>query len=249
MIKIRYVGSKNKISKEIVPILQKYIDDNNVHTYFEPFVGGANMIDKIKCEHRIGCDIQKYLIALFQHAQINPSDIPNRILEDEYTRVKNNKEQFPDWYVGLVGFCSSFGAKFFGGYARDSRDDNSGKWSAGAIKNLRKQIPNIQDVKFICDDYLTLNETKLHDCVIYCDPPYAGTTKYSTGGFEYDVFWQWVRDTSKNNFVFVSEYNAPTDFKCIWSKECKTLLDSNKDTDDKNNIRVEKLFTYDFIEH
>ena len=57
MVNIRYVGSKNKISKEIAPIIQKCIDDNNIKTYFEPFVGGANMIDKIKCDKRIGNDM------------------------------------------------------------------------------------------------------------------------------------------------------------------------------------------------
>lgn len=56
---MKYVGSKNRISKEIAPILQKCIDENDIKIYFEPFVGGANMIDKIKCETRIGNDIHK----------------------------------------------------------------------------------------------------------------------------------------------------------------------------------------------
>jgi site-specific DNA-adenine methylase len=243
-LNIRYVGSKNKISKEIVPIVQKYINENNIHIYFEPFVGGANMIDKIKCDIRIGNDINQYLIALLKHTQKCAYDIPNRIMESEYINVKNNKDKFPDWYVGLVGFCSSFGAKFFGGYARDSRSDNSGKWSVGAIQNLKKQEPNIKSVKFTSTDYLTLDETKMKNWVIYCDPPYQGTTKYDNRKFEYDVFWQWVRDVSKNNCVFVSEYSAPKDFECIWQKKCKTLLDSNKNMDDKENIRIERLFVY-----
>lgn len=41
---MQYLGSKNKISKHILPILLEYLDDR---TYVEPFVGGANMIDKI----------------------------------------------------------------------------------------------------------------------------------------------------------------------------------------------------------
>ena len=44
---MQFVGSKNRISKQLAPIIQKYIDDNNITTYVEPFVGGANMIDKI----------------------------------------------------------------------------------------------------------------------------------------------------------------------------------------------------------
>ena len=44
---MKYMGSKSRIAKDIVPIIQKCIDDNNIETYVEPFVGGANVIDKI----------------------------------------------------------------------------------------------------------------------------------------------------------------------------------------------------------
>ena len=48
-----YQGSKAKLRKYIVPILQKCIDDNNITTYIEPFCGGCNVIDHIKCYNRI----------------------------------------------------------------------------------------------------------------------------------------------------------------------------------------------------
>ena len=35
-----YQGSKSKLAKDIVPIIQKYIDNNNIKKYCEPFVGG-----------------------------------------------------------------------------------------------------------------------------------------------------------------------------------------------------------------
>jgi len=159
-------------------------------------------------------------------------------------KYKKNKENYPDWYLGLVGFCASFGAKYFGGYARDSKDDNSGKWSAGAIKNLKKQIPNIKDVKFKNISFLDLPLDKIKNYVIYCDIPYKDTTKYSTGGFPYEEFYEWVKEASKNNIVLISEYNMPEEFICIWQKETKTLLDSNKEKSDDKNIRIEKLFTY-----
>ena len=62
--------------------------------------------------------------------------------------------------------------------------------------------------------------------------------------FDHDAFWNWIRMMSRDNIVIVSEQEAPNDFKCIWSKETKTLLDSNKDKGDNNNVRIEKLFTY-----
>ena len=36
-----YQGSKNSISKFLVPIIQKYIDDNNIKTYIEPMCGSC----------------------------------------------------------------------------------------------------------------------------------------------------------------------------------------------------------------
>ena len=47
---MKYMGSKSRIAKDIVPIIQKCINDNNIDIYIEPFVGGANIIDKIKCK-------------------------------------------------------------------------------------------------------------------------------------------------------------------------------------------------------
>lgn len=62
--------------------------------------------------------------------------------------------------------------------------------------------------------------------------------------FPYEEFYEWVKEASKNNIVLISEYNMPEEFICIWQKETKTLLDSNKEKSDDKNIRIEKLFTY-----
>lgn len=63
------MGSKAKITKYIVPIIQRKIDESGARYYVEPFAGGCNVIDKIKAEYHIASDSNKYLIALFQHLQ------------------------------------------------------------------------------------------------------------------------------------------------------------------------------------
>ena len=50
---LKWVGGKRQLLHEIVPYINK-----NCSVYVEPFVGGANVIDKVKCEKRIGCDKQ-----------------------------------------------------------------------------------------------------------------------------------------------------------------------------------------------
>ena len=233
-----YLGSKNKLAKYIVPIIQKYIDDTNCKDYFEPFVGGANIIDKIKCENKYGNDINKYLIALLEQAQRDVTIFPDEVSEEEYKRVRDNKDNYEDWYVGLVGFCSTFGSKFFGGYGRNNSDDVKGVYPT-RLKNLINQSPNLKDICFFNESFLKSNN--LSGYVIYCDPPYKGTTKYATSTFPYDDFYDWCVKQSKNNIVLVSEYNMPDNFECIWRKETKANFDSNR----QNGIdttRIEKLF-------
>ena len=49
---------------------------------------------------------------------------------------------------------------------------------------------------------------------------------------------------SRHNIVLISEYNAPNDFECIWSKETLANFDCNRDKDLDKKKRVEKLFKY-----
>ena len=63
------MGSKSRIAKDIVPIIQKCIDDNKIDTYIENFVGGSNMIEHIKCATRNGYDSNKYLIEFWKELQ------------------------------------------------------------------------------------------------------------------------------------------------------------------------------------
>lgn len=67
---MKYMGSKNRTAKDICPILQKCIDDNHATGYLEPFVGGGNIIDKIKCKNKYGSDINPYLIALLEKREM-----------------------------------------------------------------------------------------------------------------------------------------------------------------------------------
>lgn len=239
---MKYVGSKNRLSKELAPIIQSYINDNTV-AYIEPFVGGANMIDKIKHHNKIGSDLHNELIALHKFNRDYSDKLPRTITEEQYLSVKNNKKVYSDYYVGLVGFCATFGAKYFGGYARGYKPDGVTPRDLPneAIRNLQKQAPNIQGIKFECKSFTDYNPSDYKNCVFYLDPPYRKTLSYSTGGFPYEEFDKWAIELAKNNTVLISEYELPEDkFECIWSKDVKVGISGQGDI--KNKKRVEKLF-------
>ena len=240
---MRYVGSKNRLAKELVPIIQSYITDDT-KGYLEPFVGGANMIDKIECDNKFGCDIHEELIELLKYIQNTNNILPKTITEEEYNKVRLNKDKYEKWYVGFVGFCATFGAKYFGGYARGFKEDKTTPRDipAESIRNIEKQRKNLQNIKFKCCSYDEINKN-IKDFVIYCDPPYKGTLKYTTD-FDYDKFYKWCKEMSKNNIVLISEYLMPEEFECIWEKKTTVRIDSNKKSKDKKMERTEKLFIY-----
>jgi DNA adenine methylase len=80
------MGSKRRIAKEILPIILR--DRKPNQWYVEPFVGGANLIDKVD-GNRIGADINRYLIKALCLIRDNPELIPKN--NKEYTEEMFNK--------------------------------------------------------------------------------------------------------------------------------------------------------------
>lgn len=119
---MKYMGSKSRIAKDIVPIIQKCIDDNNIEIYIEPFVGGANVIDKINCKNKIGNDLNKYLIGLLSYVS-NNGELLQEVSRELYSEVRSNylkeNNNYEDWYVGNIGFLASYNGRWFdGGFAK-----------------------------------------------------------------------------------------------------------------------------------
>lgn len=230
------MGSKNRLAKDLAPIIQSYIT-SETKGYLEPFVGGANMIDKINHHNKIGCDINEYLIAMWKAIQ-NGYEPPKDITKDEYDKIRENKDIYPKELVAIAGFCSTYNAKWFGGYANKviTKTGVTRNYYDESIRNILKQKENIKNVKFKCLSYKDIKN--INGYVIYCDPPYQDTTKYNFE-FNHEDYWEWVRKMSKSNIVLCSEYNAPADFVEIYRKEVTTTLDKNSRKKD-----IEKLFIY-----
>lgn len=53
------MGSKAKVARYIVPIIQEQIERSGYETYLEPFCGGCNVIDKIEAPQRIASDCNR----------------------------------------------------------------------------------------------------------------------------------------------------------------------------------------------
>lgn len=231
---MKYMGSKARYAKQLLPIILKMRKNPN-QAYVEPFVGGANMLDGVTGK-RIGADINPYLIAALIDIRDNVAELPknNReFTEQDYKNLRNNDNY---QYKGYAGFAFSYGAKWLGGWCRDKIGKRD--YVNEAYKNALKQSPKLQGVELVCSSYdkLVIPANSL----IYCDPPYANTTKYRTD-FDHVKFWEWCRDkVNEGHLVYISEYVAPDDFVVIWEKEVNSSLTQN--TGSKK--ATEKLFVH-----
>ena len=230
-----YIGSKRRIAKEVLPIMLK---NRNGRTWVEPFVGGANLIDKVD-GRRIGADSNHYLIALLKKLQtgwLPPTTISGAMYRD----IKTDPEFYEPAVVAAAMIGCSFGGKWGGGYARYPRGGTN--YAQLFHNNVKLQAPNLAGIEFYnCSyDELTIPDNS----IIYCDPPYAGANHYKDP-FDHNKFWRWCREkASEGHTVFISEYKAPDDFLCIWQKEINANL-SNQTKVQSAKKAIEKLFTYD----
>lgn len=231
---MKYMGSKNRIAKYILPIMLKEMESKGYNTWAEPFVGGGNMIDKVPSHYRrIGADLNEHTIAAMLGIRDFVEMLPSEVSRDYYNSVRRTP---PHPINSWVRFECSFGAKFDNGYA----SNKEGRNYAEKGKNLAtKQSPKIQNVEFVCCSYEALSSVT--NSLIYCDPPYQSTTGYKTGVFDHEAFFEWCREMkAKGNSVFISEYNAPNDFELVWQGEVKTNFSSTRKKATHN--AVEKLF-------
>ena len=235
---MKYMGSKRRIAKYILPIILENIGDN----YFvDLFTGGGNLIMYANCKNKIANDINPYSIAFLKKIQKDGCNwLPENnkdFTEENYNYVKAHKDKFNPAFLGHVGFNLSYGGKWFNSPRRDSKGLRD--YIAEAYREACKQAEMIKDVTFLCFSY---EQVKLpENSIIYCDIPYKDTGKYQAvdKSFDYDKFYAWCRiKSNEGHKIFISEYNMPSDFTCVWEKEHKVQIANSSNS----IMSVERLF-------
>lgn len=246
---MRYLGSKAKFIKQLVPILMEHVDEKTI--FIDAFCGGANVVSAIPHNSKMAIDINRYVIALWKHLLSEGMDgIPYDLSEQEYNTIKldyiNRAFSYPDWLVGYVGACCSYGSAWFNGYAHfnTKRGENHIHEAYNGLKKHLESFLFPNETIFLEGSYQDLHFASNVNYVIYCDPPYAKKKRYESD-FDNARFWDWARKMSKkeNIHLYVSEYEAPYDFKCIWSKEKPDGLGTTPEGS-KQKLATERLFIY-----
>lgn len=232
---MKYMGSKNRIAKYIVPILEKAYFENECEIFIDACCGGCNLIDKINPNiPRYANDYNEYLIEMYK--AVCSGWLPNNnYTEEHYKYIRENKEH-NKILTAYFGFALSYGGKWFGGWCRDK--DKKRNYVLEAYNNALKQFPKLKDIVFSNKSIIEIKPTK--KALIYCDIPYRNTTKYKNE-FPYDYFYKWCKEMKEQGHnVFISEYEMPSEFIEVWSSNPITSS-LTKETGSKKAI--EKLFT------
>lgn len=223
------MGSKNKMAHIIVPIIQQIALLENIDTYYEPFVGGGsiaeNLVEKSTFNNMYCSDLRPELIAFYDYIKHGGEIEYKPITKEHYIDVRNNQRngKYQLWYVFFIGHFYSYRTMWFGSTTQDT--EYNIKCRINSFNNNSKHL--IRKIKFQCLSYDKV-DIKSHSC-IYSDSPYRGTySSYnncekgyrahsykSEKVFDFDKYYDWLRQVSKNNFVLISEYTMPPDFKII----------------------------------
>lgn len=238
---MRYLGSKARIIKQIIPIITEHLNGEN--EFVDAFMGGANVISHIDYNKKVGIEYSVYPWAIWNEISMFGIDwIPQAFDEEDYYDVKKSYKDKDGRYkqsmIGYVGNCLSYGSKWWGGFAKfnPKKNEDHVKEAYNGIKKQYENFKYIETTRFVHASYDEYDYKP--NSVIYCDPPYQSTIGYESS-FDHDKFWNWVCEMSmKGHHVYVSEYSATSDFKCIWRKAVKEQVGKNI------NQKVEKLFVY-----
>jgi len=230
---MQYFGGKHRIARKLVEFMPIHPSVDCI----EPFVGAASVVSRVgsgQARSRQASDLNPALISLWQAVQQgwNP---PASLSEEEYQSARGLSDGDP--IKAFAGFGLSFAGKWFGGYARNSRGHN---YAGSARSSLLRMVPLIDGVVFSCIDYRKREYPS--GAVVYCDPPYQGTTQYqAVEKFDWGAFWGFYAELSQKCFVFVSEYQAPKDWLCALSIPTRTGIRTAKSGCEP---RIEKLWCH-----
>lgn len=235
-----YLGAKAKCSEHIIKVLNNPCFDG--FDYLEPFVGYAHILRRInnKNKYLVG-DNNILLITLLDYLQSTDYDYPH-ISKNDYEYLRNDDKKKNIIPKSFAAFAYSYNGKEFGGYVYKKHGRNYPEERFKYYDLLRDNDTFMKSKIYL----KSFDEYNPKGMLIYCDPPYQNTTKYKTSeNFDHEYFWDVVRKWSKNNYVFVSEYRAPSDFITITSKKkYSSLCGRGSDT-----IRTEKLFAHNSIKN
>jgi DNA adenine methylase len=240
---MRYIGGKFRIRQPLIDYLLPIIQDSESDCFVDLFCGSLNITLSLFEDNPLFMpnkliinDFHEDLILLWKAIVYENWVPPSDFTKEEYEELRNAE---PSALRAFIGYGCSFGGIWFSQFAQTSDDRNY-------CLNAKRSVEKVGDLLRWANEHKggvqiynkSYEDVEIPDgSVVYADPPYFATARPGCGNeFDHEKFWQYMRELSRKNEVFISEYIAPEDFKCV--REIPTKLDMNGEE------RIEKLFKY-----
>lgn len=199
---MQYLGGKSRIAKKIAAHLEALARPGALIE--DRFCGGLSVAAAIKHRPLRVADANAALVCTLRAVQDGWVP-PESLSEAEYATLKARRDPADPLTAFAAAGCS-FGAKWWGGYARNAKGDN---FAGRARRSLLSKMARLQGAEITCSDYKL--PTPVAGSVVYCDPPYANSVGYpECGDFDSEEFWRVAEAWARSGVVVrVSEYAAP----------------------------------------
>ena len=238
---MRYMGGKSRLAKSIRDVILG--DTDRRERYVEPFIGGGSVFQAMTphFSEALGLDGQQDLILLWG-SLLKGWKPPTELSLEEWQRLRDGE---PSALRAFAGFGCSFGGRFFEGYARNKTGAN---YAAQSSRVLLTQVSEMLKGNPTVEHSLFPDAPIKPGDVVYCDPPYEGTKNYTSKRsgiqhFPHSEFWATARNWAETGaHVYVSEFNAPAGWDCIWGKSRTVGLGEQSGA--RYEEKVDRLFTY-----
>jgi DNA adenine methylase len=206
-----WFGGKSKTRRYIIPVIKMYYDYYKCDNYIEPFCGSCAVFLGLDYEKAVLNDINHDLIITLNEIKKNPAALfkalyhqpHSRYLFDQHdsvlkTRMRGNMVATNFDIACSFIYCYTFGFSGLGatlGRTMDVRALMSPKLQGG-LKDLDSMSQHLRSAIIQCGTYYDVNKHVTPTSMIYCDPPYLGSTAgYQHSQFDdsdYERFIDWV---------------------------------------------------------
>lgn len=188
---LTYYGGKQRLAAQIVPLMPAH------RVYLEPFAGGAAMLfAKPRAERETLNDLDGTIVRFWRALRDRPDELAAAVASTPYSRGEWMEHSRARWRPDLghveddveaarrllVSIDQSFSRQESGWSPPSILFDRRGRWQPGVWANLPVKIvaaaTRLQGVALESADAMSLiPRWDVAGALIYCDPPYALTTR------------------------------------------------------------------------
>lgn len=194
--------------KNFLPFITELLGRHD-GVFFEPFVGGFNVLPTIARYTREACcsDIHPGLVALYQ-AGVAGWSPPASLTPAEYAALRRARD-WSDPLTSYAAFGLSWGGREFAGLVNASGRD----YAAETRRSFLRKVPTMRSASFKTSDFRDVCPS---NALIYCDPPYRATTGYGRA-FDHHEFAIWCHERARAGCsILVSSIEPVPGFRPVW---------------------------------